>query len=103
MINGRWINYDFFDSYHFEFSSKMDDLRWTIMTLTRDDVYPDLVSYFYANATRGLHSDTIKSYVKGVTITLDKAVIQNILGMGSEGEINRQSIKKEVQLKNCLW
>ena len=67
----------------------MDDLGWTTMTLTRDDVYSDLVAYFYTNATRGLHSDTIKSYVKGVTITLDKVVIQNILEMGSESEINR--------------
>ncbi|PSS08035.1 Disease resistance protein [Actinidia chinensis var. chinensis] len=65
VLNGRWIDYDFFDSYHFEYSSKMDDLRWTLMTLTRDDVYPDLVAYFYANATRGLHSDTIISYLKG--------------------------------------
>ena len=39
VLNGRWINYDFFDSYHFEFSSKMDDLGWTTMILNRDDVY----------------------------------------------------------------
>ena len=42
------------------------------MTLTRDDVYPELVAYFYANASRGLHSDDIKSYVKGVSIILDR-------------------------------
>ena len=76
VINGRWIDYDFFDAHNFTFSSKMDDLGWMSMTLTRDEVYPELVAYFYANASRGLHSDDIKSYVKGIHITLDRSTIQ---------------------------
>ena len=75
VINGRWIDYDFFDAHNFTFSSQMDDLGWMHMTLIRDEVYPELVAYFYANASRGLHSDDIKSYIKGVHITLVRLTI----------------------------
>ena len=69
------------------------------MTLTRDDVYPELVIYFYVNASRGLHSDTIKSYVKGVVITLDRLVIEKFLGMKLEEKVERHLIKKKHQLR----
>ena len=78
---------------------KRDDLGWTPMTLTQDDVYPDLVAHVYTNATRGLHSDAIKSYVKGVEIELDRSVIRKILGMGFGGEVYGEKIKRKKQLK----
>ena len=99
VINGRWIDYDFFDAHNFSFSSQMDDLGWMHMSLIRDDVYPDLVAYFYANATRGLHSDEIKSYVKGKHITLDKSTIRKIVGIKTEGEIGRQSVTRKDQMQ----
>ena len=71
MLNGRWIDYRFFDYHNFEYSSKMDNLGWTPMTTLHDDVYPELVRHFYANSTRGDDSDTIISYVKGVKLELD--------------------------------
>ncbi|GFS46110.1 hypothetical protein Acr_00g0100260 [Actinidia rufa] len=75
------------------------DLKgWMPLTLTRDDVYPDLVAYFYANASRGLHSDSVKSYVKGTHILLDKSVIQTLLGIKPGEEVKRQSIKRKNQL-----
>ncbi|GFS30312.1 hypothetical protein Acr_00g0011330 [Actinidia rufa] len=79
-------------------SSKMDTLGWMPLTLTRDDVYPDLVAYFYANASRGLHSDSVKSYVKGTHILLDRSVIQTLLGIKPGEEVKRQSIKRKNQL-----
>ena len=39
ILNGRWIDYNFFNSHNFEFSSKLDNLGWTPMTTIRDDVY----------------------------------------------------------------
>ncbi|GFS41456.1 hypothetical protein Acr_00g0074460 [Actinidia rufa] len=98
VINGRWIDYDFFDTHNFDFSSKMDTLGWMPLTLTRDDVYLDLVAYFYANAFRGLHSDSIKSYVKGTNISLDRSVIQTLLGIKLGEEVERQIIKRKNQL-----
>ena len=68
----------------------MDDLGWTPMTTLLEDVYTDLVAHFYANAKRGHDSDTIKSYVKGVKIELNRDVKRNILGMGFGGEKNRK-------------
>ena len=53
----------------------MDNLGWTSMTTIRDDVYPNLVAHFYANAIRGYHSAIITSYVKGVGIKLAIYVI----------------------------
>ena len=93
MLNGLWIDYNFFDSHNFEYSSKMDNLGWTPMTTIRDDVYPDLVVHFYANANRGHHTEIIESYVKGVGIELDRSVKRKILGMGFSGEIYRTNIK----------
>ena len=69
------------------------------MTTLRDEVYPDLVAYFYANATKRYHCDTIKSYVKGVKIELDRSVIHKILGLGVGSEKYRNEIKREQQLK----
>ena len=92
VMNGHWIDYTFFNAHNFEYSSKMDNLGWTSMTTIRDDVYPDLVVHFYANATKGYHCDTIKSYVKGVNITLDRSVIRKILGIGSKGEVYRENL-----------
>ncbi|GFZ19570.1 hypothetical protein Acr_28g0002750 [Actinidia rufa] len=76
----------------------MDTLGWMPLTLTRDDVYPDLVAYFYANTSRGLHSDSVKSYVKGTNILLDRSVIQTLLGIKPSEEVKRQSIKRKNQL-----
>ncbi|GFY87030.1 hypothetical protein Acr_05g0006690 [Actinidia rufa] len=76
----------------------MDTLGWMPLTLTRDDVYPDLVAYFYANASRELHSDSVKSYVKGTHILLDRSVIQTLLGIKPGEEVKRQSIKRKNQL-----
>ena len=70
-MNGRWIDFDFFDAHNFEYNVKMDELGWTPMTTLRDEVYPDLVAHFYANATKGYHCDAINIYVKGVEIELD--------------------------------
>ena len=64
VLNGLWIDFDFFDVHNFEYSVKMDKLGWTPMITLRDEVYPDLVAYFYANATKGYHCDMINSYVK---------------------------------------
>ncbi|GFY88780.1 hypothetical protein Acr_06g0007200 [Actinidia rufa] len=35
VINGRWINYDFFDAHNFDFSSKMDTLGWMPVMLKK--------------------------------------------------------------------
>ena len=96
--NGRWIDYNFFDSHHFEFSLKLDNLGWKSMTIMRDDVYPDLVAHFYVNATRNYGQDSTKSYVKGVSTKLDTFVVQNILGAGFGGKIYRENIIKDEQL-----
>ncbi|GFS38964.1 hypothetical protein Acr_00g0060540 [Actinidia rufa] len=77
----------------------MDDLGWTLMTTLRDNVYPDLVAHFYANAKRGYNSETIKSYVKGVKIELNRNMLRNILGIGLGGEKQRKDVKRVEQLK----
>ena len=74
--NGRWVDYNCFDSYNFEFSVKLGNLSWKSMTTMRDDVYLDLVVHFYANGTRDYGQVSIDSYVKGVSFTLDQSVIQ---------------------------
>ena len=74
--NGKWIDYNFFDLHHFEFSLKLDNLGWKSMTIMRDDVYPNLVAHFYANSTREYNSDSIDSHVKRVEFTLDISVIK---------------------------
>ena len=66
VLNGICMDYNFFDSHNFEFTSKLDNLGWKSMTIIRDDVYPDLVAHFYANATREYQSNSIDCYVKGV-------------------------------------
>ena len=99
IVNGRWIDYGFFNSHNFEYSSKLDNLGWTSMTIIRDDVFPDLVAYFYANASRECGTDSINSYVKCVSITLNKAVIRKILGMGHGGEKYRDKVKRKEELK----
>ena len=71
ILNGRWIDLNFFDAHNFDYSTKMDNLGWTPMTTLRDDVYTDLVAHFYANAKRGQDGETIKSYVKCVKIELN--------------------------------
>ena len=75
-LNGHWIDLNFFDAHNFEYSAKMDDLGWTPMTTLRDNVYPDLVAHFYANAKWGQNSDTIKSYVKWVKLELNQEIIR---------------------------
>ena len=94
ILNGRWIDLDFFDAHNFDYSTKMDNLGWTPMTTLRDDVYTDLVAHFYANANWEQDGETIKSYVKGVKIELDQNVIRNILRIGSGGEKIRKEVKR---------
>lgn len=96
--NGRWIDYNFFDSHNFEFSMKLNNLDWKSITM-RDDVYPDLVAHFYANAIREYNSVAIDSYIKGVSNTLDKSVVRKILGIGVGDEIYRENITRKEQLK----
>ena len=60
------------------------------MTTMRDDVYPDLVAHFYANATRDYGQVSIEIYVKKVSFTLDRSTIQNFLGIGLGGEIYKR-------------
>ncbi|GFS38377.1 hypothetical protein Acr_00g0057120 [Actinidia rufa] len=72
---------------------------WKSMTVIRDEVYPDLVAHFYANATREYGQDSIDSYVKRVGLTLDRSVIRKILGLGFGGEIYREKAPRKVQLK----
>ena len=79
------MDYNFFDSYNFEFSVKLGNLGWKSMTTMRDDVYPDLMAHFYANATREYGN------VKGVSFTLDRSVLWKILGIGLGGEIYGKS------------
>ena len=76
VLNGRWVDYSFFDLYNFEFSTKLDNLGWKSMTVIRDEVYPDLVAHFYANATRDYGQDSIDSYVKGVGFILNRSIIR---------------------------
>ena len=75
VTNHRWVDYNFFDSYNFEFSVKLDNLGWKSMATMRDDVYLDLVAHFYFNATRECGNVSIDSYVKGVSFTLDRYVL----------------------------
>ena len=72
-------------------------LEWIPMTTIRDDIYPDLVAHFYANASKEYGIDTIDSYVKGVEIRLDRSVIRNILGLGFGGEKYKKDIRKKDQ------
>ena len=60
------------------------------MTTMRDDVYPDLVAHFYANATRDYGQVSIESYVKKVSFTLDRSKIRRFLGIGLGGEIYKR-------------
>ncbi|XP_057473219.1 rho GTPase-activating protein 5-like [Actinidia eriantha] len=76
----------------------MDNLSWKSMTTIRDDVYPDLVAHFYANATREYQDESIKSYVKGESFSLDRSVIREILGVGHGGEIYRSNVTQVKQL-----
>ena len=73
------------------------------MTTLRDDVYPDLVIYFYTNAYREYGEVFIKSYVKGVSFTFDRFVIKKIiglgLGLGLGREVYRDNISRKEQLK----
>ena len=62
----------------------------------RDDVYPDLMDYFYANDV------SIDNNIKGVSFTLDRNVIQKILGIGFGGELYRDNIPRKEQL-NVLY
>ena len=89
------MDYNFFDSHNFEFTSKLDNLGWKSMTIIRDDVYPDLVAHFYANATREYQSNSIDCYVNGVGFTLDRSVIQKILGLEFGGEIYREKVNRK--------
>ena len=60
------------------------------MTAMRDDVYHDLVAHFYANVTRDYGQVSIDSYVKKVSFTLDRSMIQNFLRIGLGGEIYKR-------------
>ena len=73
------------------------------MTTIRDDVYPDLVAHFYANASKEYGIDTIDSYVKGVEIRLDKSGIRNILGLGFRGEKYIKRYKQKGAIESSLW
>ena len=68
------------------------------MTTMKDDVYPDLVAHFYANATREYNDVQIDSYVKRVSFTLDRSVVRKILGIEVGGEIYRGNITQKEQL-----
>ena len=78
---------------------KLDNLGWKFMTTLRDDVYPDLIVHFYANTFRDYGQVSIYSYVKGVSFTLDRSVIKKIIGIRLGGEIYRDNITQEKQLK----
>ena len=69
------------------------------MTTLRDDVYPYLVAYFYTNAYREYRAVSIESYVKRVSITLDKSMIRKILGIGLGRGVYRDNISQKEQLK----
>ena len=72
------------------------------MTTMQDDVVPDLVPHFYANATREYNNVSIDNYVKGVSFTLDKIVIQKFLGIELGEELYRDNIPSKEQL-NILY
>ena len=74
---------------------KLGNLGWKSMTTMRDNVYPDLVAHFYANATRDYGQDLIDSFVKRVFFTLDRSVIKKILGIGLGREIYRNNITRK--------
>ena len=76
----------------------MDNLGWKSMATIWDDVYPNLVVHFYDNATKEYNGVSINSYVKGVKFTLDRSVLQNILGLGAGREIYRENINRKDQL-----
>ena len=65
------------------------------MTIIWDEVYPDLVAHFYANATRDYGQDSIDSYLKGVGFTLNRSVIQKILGLEFGGEIYKERVSRK--------
>ena len=88
----------FFDFYNFEFSIKLDNLGWKSMTTIRDDVYSNLVAHFYTNSTREYNSVMIDSYVKGVSIMLDRSMIEFFLGIGVSGKIHKENITRKEQL-----
>ena len=71
---------------------KLDNLGWKSMTTIRDDVYLDLVTHFYANASREYRDESIKSYVKGESFSLDRSVIREILGIRHGVEIYKADI-----------
>ena len=80
----------------------MDNLGWTPMITLRDDVYPNLVAHFYANASKEYGNESIDSYVKGVNITLSRDAIRKIWGMGHGGEKYKKDVKREEQLEIIL-
>ena len=53
------------------------------MTTISYNVFPDLVAYFYANASKEYGIDSIDSYVKAVSITLSRVVIRKKIGNGT--------------------
>ena len=77
---------------------KLEHLGWKSMTTIREDVYPNLVTHFYANASREYRDESIKSYVKGESFSLDRSVIRKILGIRHGGEIYRANIPQNEQL-----
>ena len=68
------------------------------MSTMRDEVYPDLVAHFYANASREYRDESIKKFVKGESFSLDRSVIWKILGIGYGGEIYRIVVPRKKQL-----
>ncbi|GFS30770.1 hypothetical protein Acr_00g0013970 [Actinidia rufa] len=98
VLNGRWIDLDFFDAQNFDYNSKMDNLGWTPMVTLRDDVYTDLVAHFYANPKLGQDREIIKSYVKEIKIDLNRNIIRNILVLGSGVQPKANTLSLEPRL-----
>ena len=73
------------------------------MTTIRDDIYPNLVTDFYANATRKYQDEAIYSYVKGEPIVLDRSVIREILGIGYGRKVYRSSITRKKAIGCPVW
>ena len=71
---------------------KLDNLGWKSMTTMRDEVYPDLVAHFYANASREYRDESVKSFVKGKSFSLNRYVIREILGIGYEGGCSSKGV-----------
>ncbi|GFY97518.1 hypothetical protein Acr_12g0000590 [Actinidia rufa] len=87
----------YFDEDASQESMKMDNLGWKSMTTMREEVYSNLVKHFYANASKKYQDESINTYVKGESISLDRSVIREILGIGYGGEVYIINLDDEIK------